>query len=147
MTAKQAPASKKLRADRVSVRMKSLRVGSSLFVNKRPSSRRQVLVNAVTGQVGFKFPITRLIGSWFPDMVTECPWDGIPVVAIGLLVGLVSSLGLTRLMSSIVYGVSSNDGVTLLAVSAILTVTAILAVYIPARRAMRVDPMAALRFE
>jgi len=62
-------------------------------------------------------------------------------------VGLASSLGLTRLMSSIVYGISSNDGFTLLAVSALLTATTILAVYIPARRAMRVDPMVALRYE
>jgi putative ABC transport system permease protein len=73
--------------------------------------------------------------------------DGIPVVAIGLLVGLVSSLGLTRLMSSIVYGVSANDGATLLAVSAVLTATAVLAVYIPARRATTVDPIEALRYE
>jgi len=46
-----------------------------------------------------------------------------------------------------VYGVSANDGATLLAVAAILTATAMLAVYIPARRAMRVDPMVALRYE
>jgi putative ABC transport system permease protein len=67
-------------------------------------------------------------------MVKHVARDGIPVVAIGLLVGLASSLGLTRLMSSIVYGVSANDGATLLAVSAALTATAILAVYISARR-------------
>jgi putative ABC transport system permease protein len=73
--------------------------------------------------------------------------EGIPIVAFGLLVGLASSLGLTRLMSSIVYGISANDGITLLAVSAVLTVTAILAVYIPARRAMRVDPITALKYE
>ena len=66
---------------------------------------------------------------------------------VGLLVGLLASLGLTRLMSSLVYGVSANDAVTLLAVSALLTVTAMLAVYIPARRAMKVDPIVALRYE
>jgi putative ABC transport system permease protein len=81
------------------------------------------------------------------DVLRLVARDGIPVVAVGLLVGLASSLGLTRLMSSIVYGVSANDGVTLLAVSALLTATAILAVYIPARRAMRVDPMTALKYE
>jgi ABC-type antimicrobial peptide transport system permease subunit len=69
------------------------------------------------------------------------------VVATGLLVGLASSLGLTRLMSSIVSGVSGNEAATLLAVSAVLTATAVLAGYIPARRAMRVDPMVALRHE
>ena len=50
-------------------------------------------------------------------------------------------------MSSLVYGVSASDVTTLLAVSAILTVTAMLAVYVPARRAMTVDPMVALRYE
>ena len=50
-------------------------------------------------------------------------------------------------MSSIVYGVSATDASTLLAVSAILTATALLAVYIPTRRAVRMDPVTALRVE
>jgi putative ABC transport system permease protein len=87
------------------------------------------------------------LGAKQRDVLRLVAREGIPVIGVGLLVGLVSSLGLTRLMSSIVYGVSATDGATLLAVSGILTATAILAVYIPARRAMRVDPMVALRYE
>jgi len=57
------------------------------------------------------------------------------------------SLGVTRLMSRLLYGVPANDGVTLICVTAILAATALAAIYIPARRATQVDPMAALRCE
>jgi putative ABC transport system permease protein len=96
-----------------------------------------------TNEIGIRMAL----GAKRRDVLRLVAVDGIPVVAIGLLVGLISSLGLTRLMSSIMYGVSANDGVTLLAVSAVLMATATLAVYIPARRAMNVDPMEALRYE
>ncbi len=91
--------------------------------------------------------IRMALGAERRDVLRLVASEGIPVVGIGLMVGLLSSLGATRFMSSLVYGVSANDGATLLAVSAILTATAMLAVYIPARRAMRVDPMEALRYE
>jgi putative ABC transport system permease protein len=91
--------------------------------------------------------IRMALGAKQRDVLRLVAGEGLPVIGVGLLVGLVASLGLTRLMSSIVYGVSANDGATLLAVSAILTATAVLAVYIPARRAVRVDPMVALRYE
>ena len=91
--------------------------------------------------------IRMALGAGRRDVLRLVASEGIPVVGIGLMVGLLSSLGATRLMSSLVYGVSANDGATLLAVAAILTATAMLAVYIPARRAMRVDPMVALRYE
>ena len=61
--------------------------------------------------------------------------------------GLVASLGLTRLMTSMVFGVSVTDPLTYAAVVVILLAVAVLACWIPARRAMRVDPMVALRYE
>jgi putative ABC transport system permease protein len=73
--------------------------------------------------------------------------EGMQLVAIGVLVGTVGALLLTRLMASLLYGVSTTDAATFIAVSFLLTVVAFIACYIPARRAMQVDPIEALRSE
>jgi ABC-type antimicrobial peptide transport system permease subunit len=66
---------------------------------------------------------------------------------VGLAVGLVAALLLTRLMIDLLYGVPPADPVTFLAVSALLGTTALVACYVPARRAMRVNPVDVLRHE
>jgi hypothetical protein len=73
--------------------------------------------------------------------------QGLFVTGIGLAIGLGVSFAATRLLSALLYGVRPNDPLTILAVSIGLTVVTLLACYIPARRAMRVDPMVALRYE
>jgi predicted permease len=72
---------------------------------------------------------------------------GLVVTSTGLAVGLTAAFGVTRFLSSLLYGISPNDPITLLSVSLGLTLVALLASYIPARRAMRADPMVALRYE
>jgi hypothetical protein len=74
-------------------------------------------------------------------------FTAVAVLALGIGANTAIFSGVTRLMSSLLYKVCYNDFVTLTAVSALLSAVALMASYVPARRAMRVDPMVALRYE
>lgn len=71
--------------------------------------------------------------------------DGMSLVALGLGLGLAGALAVTRLVSSLLYGVSATDLVTYGVIATVLSLVALAATIIPARRATRVDPMLALR--
>ncbi|MHB8500035.1 MAG: ADOP family duplicated permease [Candidatus Acidiferrales bacterium] len=73
--------------------------------------------------------------------------QGARLTAFGVIVGVFAALVLTRFMASILFGVSASNPATFVGVAILLTSTALTACYIPARRAMRIDPMAALRYE
>jgi putative ABC transport system permease protein len=72
---------------------------------------------------------------------------GLMLTIIGLVLGVAGSLGLTRLMASLLYGVSARDPMTMALVATLLALVALLACYIPAERATRIDPLLALRAE
>jgi predicted permease len=81
------------------------------------------------------------------DILTLILGGGGRMAVVGVAVGLAAAFGLTRLMSSLLYGVSAYDPLTFVAVALLLLMVALTACYIPARRAAKVDPMVALRYE
>jgi putative ABC transport system permease protein len=87
------------------------------------------------------------LGAKRRDVLLLVMQRGMLLTGIGLAIGLMAALALGRVVASLLYGVSPTDSLTLLAVALFLTAVAMLATYLPARRATRVDPMVALRIE
>jgi putative ABC transport system permease protein len=91
--------------------------------------------------------IRMALGASRADMLKLVVRQGMLLAGIGVLVGLAASFGLNRLLADLLFGVKANDPVTYAAVTLILISVALLASYIPARKATQIDPMIALRYE
>jgi predicted permease len=87
------------------------------------------------------------IGADQSDIFKLIVGQGMLLTMIGVAIGLAASLALTRAMSSLLFGVSATDPLTFAAIALLLTFVSLVACYVPARRATRVDPMVALRYE
>jgi ABC-type antimicrobial peptide transport system permease subunit len=87
------------------------------------------------------------LGAQRRDIMRIVLRQGIQPTLAGVGIGVIAGLALTRLLSSLLYGVTPRDWLTFLAVTILLLVVALAACAIPARRAMRVDPIVALRYE
>ena len=101
------------------------------------------LVTQSTHDIGVRVALGAQSGNIIGLVVRQ----GMQLAAAGILLGLAGAAGLTRVMDSLLFGVSATDALTFTAVAALLAAVAFAAIVIPARRATRVDPMVALREE
>jgi putative ABC transport system permease protein len=96
-----------------------------------------------TNEIGIRMAL----GAQTHDVLRLIVKDGVKIVVIGLLVGMGGALLLTKLLETLLFGVTTRDPLTFLLIAALLSVVAMLACCIPALRATRVDPLEALRSE
>ena len=120
------------------------------------SSRRMILhptagvfgvmaysVSRPTSEIGVRVAL----GARSSDVLRMILGQGMRTILIGVAIGIAGSLALTRTVASLLFGVTATDPLTFGAVTLLLVAAALLACFIPARRATKVDPLVALRYE
>jgi predicted permease len=105
------------------------------------------VISYVAGQRTHEIGIRMVLGAQRRDVLKLVMSDAARMTVGGVLVGLMAAAGLTRLIKSMLFGVSTMDPVTFVGVAILLTTVAFVACYLPTRRAMRVDPIVSLRYE
>ncbi len=105
------------------------------------------VISYLVGQRTHKIGVRMTLGAQRRDVMHVVLGHGARMALIGVAIGTVAALGLTCLMAGELFGVTAHDPLTFLAVAFVIVIVALLASYIPARRAMRVDPVIALRCE
>ena len=105
------------------------------------------VISCLAGQRTHEIGLRMALGAQRADVLRLVLGHSAKMALLGIALGIAASLSLTRLMAKLLFGVSAYDPLTFLAVAALLILVALAAAYLPARRATRVDPMIALRYE
>ncbi|HEV2689638.1 MAG TPA: ABC transporter permease, partial [Bryobacteraceae bacterium] len=105
------------------------------------------VISYVVGQRTHEIGVRMALGAQRGDVMRLVLGEGSRMALVGVAAGVAAALGLTRLMANQLFGVTPQDPLTFTAVAVVWSAVALLACYLPARRAVRVDPMAALRHE
>jgi putative ABC transport system permease protein len=96
-----------------------------------------------TNEIGIRLAL----GAQTKDVLSLIIKQGLQLILLGLAIGLLVAVALMKIISGLLFGVTTKDPFTFVAVAVVLTFIALLACYVPARRATRVDPLEALRYE
>ncbi len=105
------------------------------------------VISYLTGQRTHEIGVRVALGASNRDVLRMVLGQGLKIALMGVAIGLAAAFGLARLITTLIYGVRTTDPITFLSVAILLSGVALFACYLPAHRAMRVDPLVALRYE